>query len=172
MKNNFKPVARQEKLVVQVLEGETLIYDLETNQAFCLNQTSGMIWQYCDGKNEISEIGSLLSRQLKSPVSDEMIWLALEQLKKENLLENKEDFSTGFGSLSRREAIRRVGLASLIALPVIASVVVPSTAYGAAATCRPDSSSCTLSAQCCSTCCKSVGGGINECKPGGGACLP
>lgn len=172
MEKKFKPIARQEKLVVQTLEDETLIYDLKTNKALCLNQTSGLVWQHCDGKNEVSEIGRILSGQLKSEVSDEMIRLALEQLKKENLLENQGDFSSGFGHLSRREAIRRVGLASVVALPVIASVVVPTTARGAAASCIPNNASCTTSAQCCSNCCKDVGGGINECKPGGGACLP
>ncbi len=172
MKITFKPVARRSNLVVQNLDGETLIYDLETNKALCLNQTSAIIWQHCNGKNEISEISNNISGQLKSSVSEDLIWLALEQLKNENLLENKQEFSTGFNHLSRREVIKRVGLATAIALPIVSSVIVPNTAYGAASSCIPNNSTCTQSAQCCSNCCKDTGGGINECKPGGGACLP
>jgi hypothetical protein len=50
------PHSRTKELVVQELKGELLIYDLSTNKAFCLNETSALVWQLCDGKSSISEI--------------------------------------------------------------------------------------------------------------------
>ena len=49
MKKRIAPKARKENLVVQESNGEVLIYDLDTNKAFCLNETSALVWQACDG---------------------------------------------------------------------------------------------------------------------------
>jgi hypothetical protein len=123
------PVARQTDLVVQELKGELLIYDLLVNKAYCLNETSALVYQLCDGSRSVREISGQLSRELKSPVPEDLIWVALEQLKKSNLLAAGEELEISFGGgLSRREAIRRVGLASVIALPVISSLVAPTAA--------------------------------------------
>jgi hypothetical protein len=45
---NDKPISRQSNVVVQEIEGEVLIYDLKVNQAYCLNQTSALVFQLCD----------------------------------------------------------------------------------------------------------------------------
>ena len=170
MKKDIKPLARREKLVMQSLDDETLVYDLETNRVFCLNQTSSLVWEKCNGNNTVSEISGFLTKQSKSSVSEDFVWLALEQLKKENLLDEKEEISNKFEHLSRRDVVRRIGLASVIALPLISSVVAPSSI--SAASCLAIDAICTASAQCCSACCKAGGGGVNQCKPGGGSCLP
>ncbi|MDQ6785929.1 MAG: PqqD family protein [Acidobacteriota bacterium] len=128
MQKNFKPVSRQENLVVQELHGEVLIYDLAENKAFCLNETSALVWQMCDGKKNVTEINEILSKKLNSPANEDLVWLALDQLKKEKLIETKEDFQIDFNGLSRREVIKKVGLASVIALPLVASLVAPTPA--------------------------------------------
>ena len=125
MGNHFAPKARRENLVVQELEGEVLIYDLDTDEAFGLNKTSTIIWQLCDGNNSISEISLLISRSFNSIADENFVWLALDQLKKKNLLENKDEIVVNFGGMSRREVIRKVGLASVTALPLISSLVAP-----------------------------------------------
>jgi hypothetical protein len=53
MANGFKPLARREKLVVQNLGDETLIYDLDENRAYCLNETAARVWQFCDGEKTV-----------------------------------------------------------------------------------------------------------------------
>ena len=123
MPNN--PKSRQSNLVVQDLENEILIYDLKINKAYCLNETSAMVWQFCDGKNSVSEISRLMTSKLKTQVSAELVWLALDGLQRENLLGNDAEFTAQFAGFSRRQAIKKVGLASMIALPFISSAFAP-----------------------------------------------
>lgn len=164
------PSARKFGLVVQHVSDETLIYDMDTQKAFCLNRSAAIVWQFCDGKKSVEEIVSSIKAAGEDEFGLALVEFALAQLEAENLLESKADFQNVEPGISRRQTIRRLGLTSVAALPIVAAVVAP--AAGQAASCRANDASCTASAQCCSGCCKSVGGGINQCKPGGGACLP
>lgn len=71
-----KPKTRNENLVVQEFESEILIYDLKTNKAFCLNETSALIYQLCNGKNSVAEISQALNKHLKQSISEDLVWLA------------------------------------------------------------------------------------------------
>jgi hypothetical protein len=145
------PVARTSEILIQEAGDEILIYDLSINKAFCLNETSALVWQSCDGKNSITDISRLMTEKLKSPVPEEFVCLALDGLKKDNLLEKSDEFEIDYGGLNRREVIRKVGLASMIALPIIASVVAPSAlmAQSGGGT-FPLFSACTSNSQCAS----------------------
>lgn len=123
-----KPLSRKENIVVQEMEGEVLIYDLNDNRAVCLNETSALIWQACDGNKTPAEISKFISNKLNAPANEDLVWLALDQLKKENLIENGDALPSHFAGMSRREAIKKVGLSSLIALPVIMAVTSPAAA--------------------------------------------
>jgi hypothetical protein len=168
MRPNFKPLGRKGDLVVQEISDETLIYDMNTDRALCLNSTAGKVWAACNGLNSVSEIAQILSNKVAAPVNDDLIWLAINQLDRNNLLEKRKPEDVN--PLGRREVIKKIGLSAAISLPVIFSVVAPRAVD--AQSCLPIGTACSMSAQCCSSCCKSVGGGIFECKPGGGACLP
>ena len=74
---NYKPSARKSDIVTQDSLDETLIYDLKTNKAFCLNETSALVWQLCNGRNSVSEISDAMSVQLKTLVSEDLVWLAV-----------------------------------------------------------------------------------------------
>jgi hypothetical protein len=93
-----------------------------------LNQTSALVYQLCDGKHSVSDISRELSRKLKQPVTEDLVWLVIDQLKQDNLLSNSEELNIKFDGLSRREVIRKVGFASMIALPVISSLIAPTAA--------------------------------------------
>ena len=71
-----KPVSRKNDLVVQEHDGEILIYDLTHNRALCLNETSARVWRACDGINSVEDIS-------KAVGSEDLVWLALAELKKE-----------------------------------------------------------------------------------------
>lgn len=158
-----KPRSRQANIVVQELENEFLIYDLIRNKAFCLNETSTLVYQFCDGTKTVAEISDLMSQKLQKLVSEDFVWLALNELKKENLLEDGDDVEINFGGLTRREVVKKVGLASMIALPVIASVVAP-TALMAQSGLLPIRAGCTTSPQCASgNCFPSVSFGVVCC---------
>jgi hypothetical protein len=116
------PIARHQNVVVQELGKQILIYDLNTHKAFNLNETSSIVYQSCDGKTTLEEL------KLRTKFTEEIIFLALDELKKENLIEENQPYNSPFSGMSRREAIRKVGLASMIALPVISSLVAPTSA--------------------------------------------
>ncbi|HRH45973.1 MAG TPA: PqqD family peptide modification chaperone [Pyrinomonadaceae bacterium] len=140
-------VSRKSNIVVQELENEVLIYDLSINKVLCLNQTAALVYQLCDGTNTVSKISDLMSKELKTIVSEELVLLTLSNLKKNNLLEISAETPDLLPSLSRREVAKKVGLASLVALPIIASVVAPS-AVMAASDGLALNSSCNAPVQC------------------------
>lgn len=133
--NNSYPQGRTSDIVVQQLEDEVMIYDLSDNKAFCLNKTSAVIWQACNGQRSIAEIAEVSGKILNSLVAEELVWLALEKLKKDNLLEKDTYIEESYNGLSRREVIRKFGFSSMIALPIISSLVAPTASSAASAVC-------------------------------------
>ena len=81
------PVARTASLIVKEVDGEILVYDLQTDKAHCLNDTAARVWKNCDGRKSVSEISEVLSAESNTSVKDEVVWLALDQLEKFKLLE-------------------------------------------------------------------------------------
>jgi len=121
---NAQPLARQASLVVKDVDDETLVYDLETDKAHCLNSTAARVWKSCDGHSTVTKIAEQLSSQGKPAVDESVVWLALDQLEKLKLLDAvpaKPEFLSG---LTRRQMIARLGIAA-VALPAIVSIVSP-----------------------------------------------
>ena len=132
------PKARITQIIEQETNNELLVYDLQTNKAFTLNETSKNIFKACNGEISFDD----LKRQYK--YTDDIIYLALDELKKNNLMED-DDYSSPFSGMNRREVIRKVGLSTMIALPVILSLTAPS----AAAAASPGAIACsTPNSQC------------------------
>ena len=119
------PKSREEDLVVQKLDNEVLIYDLRANRAFCLNETSAAVWEACDGNRDHGAIAAFVSERLGTQASDDLVWLALDQLKKESLITPESPVEPRYAGLSRREVIRKIGIGSMVALPVVAAMVAP-----------------------------------------------
>ena len=128
MKKN-RPKSRKRNLVEQEVDGELLIYDLESNKAFCLNPTSSLIWHACDGNRTVDQINDLLGKQLQAQTDEDIVWLALDQLSKENLIAPPVDLESKFQGMSRRQIIKKIGVGSMIALPVVASLVAPTATH-------------------------------------------
>lgn len=122
------PLSRRRDLLTRELENEILIYDLEVNKAFSLNHTSSAVWLACDGKRNISQITESVSAELNTPATEDLIWFTIDELKKLNLIENGEQINSIFNGVSRREVIKKVGLGTMVALPVIAALTAPSAA--------------------------------------------
>ncbi len=160
MNNDFTPKGRKDNLVIQELEGEVLIYDLEKNKAFCLNETSALVWQACDGSRTIANIKDVVGKQLNSQVNEDLIWLALDQLSKESLVEKQTVPVSKFNGISRREVIRKVGLGTMIALPLVTSLVAPLAVHA--------NSACIAGGTC--TCTGPNTGSGNVCIPTASTC--
>ena len=134
------PMARQSGLVIQEMPDEVLVYDLDANKAHCLNQSAAFVWKSCDGSNSVMDIVQQFESDGRGTVTEDFVWLAIDQLNENGLLENK--VAPKFQGQSRRQVLKTIGLASIVALPVIASLVAPKSAYGVA------SCVCTAAAQC------------------------
>lgn len=156
-----KPIARKSEIVIQEFGNETLVYDLTSNKAFNLNETSTTIWQLSDGNKTISEIAESVSKKFNSPVSAEFVWLALEQLRKEGLIENGAEISSLYEGVSRRSMIRRVGLSSLVALPIISSLIAPLAVNAQSGFCG---GSCQCPNPTVNFCSPAAGGGTQNCN--------
>lgn len=146
---NFRPLVRTENIVQQEAGDDLLLYDLSTNKAYSLNKTSANIYQYCNGSNNIGQLGDLTG------FDRELIMLTLESFKKENLLNQPNEISNHFDAISRRRLIRRIGINSIAALPLITSIAAPKSTRAASAGCgiqNPPSSPPCQPIDCFSSC--------------------
>ena len=160
------PKARKNQIITKEIAEEVLVYDLDRDEAHCLNPTAARVWSHCDGVTTIAEMARRLTDELQAPVASEVVWLALEQLRKARLLEEplwQETFarSAQAEQMSRRALVRRLGLAAAVTLPLVTSIVAPSAV--AAASCRPPGAVCTANADCCSNSCLDNGRGFFQC---------
>src|SRR3954447_19559512 len=144
MNNSQYPVARKSGLVIQELPDEVLVYDLNSNKAHCLNQTASMVWKSCDGKTSISEIAEAFG----TGNNEDLVWLAIDQLGESELLEKVVE--SKFHGQSRREVIKKIGLASIIAVPVIASLVAPQNALASTSCACVTPGDCSTQSACAS----------------------
>ena len=146
-----KPLARKEGLVIQELPDEVLVYDLDRDRAHCLNETAAFVWQRCDGRTTTGDIARSLATKVNSPVDEKVVWFAIDQLKRNHLMTNTPVAPQLVAGMNRREMVRALGLAAVIAVPVVTSIMAPTPAQ--AATCLASGQPCTTSPQCCSGLC-------------------
>ena len=143
LKNTY-PRGRSKDILVQRLKNETLIYSLKTSKALCLNETATFVFEKCDGKTSVCDIADSLTRKTNKPVSENFIWMAINQLCQDGLLENCGELKSPLDGMSRREVIKRIGLGSAVSFPIISSVVAPSALLAQSMNCTvaPFDSSC------------------------------
>lgn len=123
------PAARREKLVVEPLKNEVLIYDLERDQASCLNETAALVWKYADGTSSVSEIADKMSRELGMLVDVRVVWYALDQLGKKNLLQERVSIPLQYSRMTRRDFLTKAGIVgAAVAIPVVIAMAAPTTA--------------------------------------------
>lgn len=121
------PRARKDGLVIKELVNETLVYDLERDEAHCLNQTAAVVWKHCDGKTTIARMTRLIQGQLNTSVNDDVVWLAIKQLRQFHLVEGYAEETVAMPSVSRRNLVLKYAPAALV-LPLILSISAPTAA--------------------------------------------
>lgn len=154
------PQMRRQGLVVDDLPDEVLVYDRNNHQAHCLNRSAALVWRSCDGNSSPNEIARRLTAELDAPFSEDLVLVALNQLENQELLVRVAARPAQFAVLSRRQMVRRLGLATAIAVPLVTSIVAPRAVE--AATCIPSGSPCSPTILCCTVC--------NPLAPGGPKC--
>jgi Coenzyme PQQ synthesis protein D (PqqD) len=121
------PIARSERVVVEAVGDETVIYDLDTNVAHALKPLAAAVYMYADGKNTAAEIAELATYRLATTVTEADVAEALDQLEASALLATPLlDVHTG---ISRRTALKTFAAAGA------GSMLVMSVATSAASAC-------------------------------------
>jgi hypothetical protein len=139
---------RTQRLIIDELPDEVLVYDLDRHKAHCLNQTAALVWKLCDGRTTPRLIARRVQSKLDQPFSEDLVWLALRQLNKIHLLEECVGWPTQLAGMSRREMVRAMGIAAAVSVPLITSIVSPTAVQ--ALTCFAGGHACSTDAQCCS----------------------
>ena len=149
------PKCRTKDIIIKQLDDETLIYDLKTHEATCLNEAASAIYKDCDGSLSIEDLCELHGEFETTT--------ALAKFHKADLIEGGFDMPS---LVSRRDALRkitggaRLGMA-VASIPAIATIAVPTAAQ--AASCLPNGTPCQFDDECCSGIC---GYGISCVAPG------
>src|SRR5258708_6173930 len=112
MNNRQTPIARRTGLVVRKIKNEGLVYDIEVHEAHCLNLNVATIWDQCDGTRTIKDLSDLLSpdENISEHQRDQMVWIALDELGKANLLDKPVPKPEMVIGMSRRQLMKTAGI--------------------------------------------------------------
>jgi hypothetical protein len=123
------PQARTEKLLIQEVGDELIVYDETRDRAHRLNATATTVWRHCDGKTDVADLACLLAKKLDLPPEEDLIWLALSRLDTAHLLRGPVQ-QPDAASVSRRTVVRKIGTVGTLALllPVVTSIMAPTPA--------------------------------------------
>ena len=147
----MNPRKRQEELVVQEIGDETIIYDERRNHAHRLNRTAALVWSHCDGQRTVADLVSVLQRETDALVTEDMVWLALNRLEKEQLLQEALVRPEGVARITRRDVLRKAAIAGGMALivPVVQSIAAPTPAMALSVGCAKLGQTYSPTRPCC-----------------------
>jgi hypothetical protein len=140
------PRARKEGLVVEELPDELMICDTATQQVSCLNRTAAFVWRHCDGRRTVGALARHMAEEFGAPVDETAVWYSLRLLGQRGLLEGRAEVPAPARRMTRRQAVRALGLAAA-AVPLVTTMIVPPAAHaqsGTAPECIPIGSPCDL----------------------------
>ncbi|HEV7808941.1 MAG TPA: PqqD family protein [Solirubrobacteraceae bacterium] len=112
----MRPAAREEDLLVEIVDGEAIIYDLRSNDVHHLDERALAIWRACDGRTTIQQIAN-------ASVDAGSVEPTLRALDAAGLLEQVGELR------SRRQLLVAGGVAA--AMPIVATVAAPTPAMAA-----------------------------------------
>jgi hypothetical protein len=127
MKSRAAPRRIEHEISTQPIGTEMLVYDGLRHRAFCLNRSSSVIWRLADGARTVEEIQAAAAMELKTAVSEDLVRFALEELRREGLLQAGEPVEARAG-VSRRAVLQSLGAGGMLLLPAIASILAPTAA--------------------------------------------
>jgi len=113
--------------LTQDVGNETLVYNQQTHQAFCLNPVATETWRRFDGLQTPAAIAAAAAVALRTPVSEEAVLLAISELRGHGLIEAEAPVNAGPGP-SRRDLMRQIGAGAILMLPAVAVVMAPKAA--------------------------------------------
>jgi len=162
------PIARRDDLAVRVVDGETLVYDLQRHRAHCLEAVVAAVWRHCDGRSSPAEIARRVAEETGVALPAGAVPVALHRLHRARLLEG----APAPPEAGRREWLKRAaGLAGLAVVSIAAPTPVDAATCVPLGTCEqpggPGGGDCTTN-----FCCPGPGVPASGrcCRQGPGAC--
>jgi hypothetical protein len=118
------PVARTERLIVEEVGAETVVYDEDSGQAHHLSPLASVVFARSDGRTSVTQLAQFAGSRLGEPVDVQGVEAVLAQLKENGLM------AASPRTISRRTMLRRTGAAAGVAFatPVITSIMTPAFA--------------------------------------------
>ena len=131
MNSALLPRRVPEVFSAQHVDRETVVYDSRNSHGYCLNPMSSVVWRLCDGSRTNAQIATAATLEMQAAVTEELVQFAVEELRRDGLLESEEAVAVLVG-LSRRELVKRLGIGAAVLLPIVTRLVVPpaALAYG------------------------------------------
>jgi hypothetical protein len=120
------PLSKKDFLVVEETPNEALIYDSVKNKLHALSPEATTVWKNCDGKTSVSDIARKLKPELSQELSEDVTWLALEELERSGLLE--ASVSVPQESVSRRAMVKTAAMAFAVSLTFVTTLIAPTPA--------------------------------------------
>jgi hypothetical protein len=130
--------------LMRQFDDELLVVDARRHRGHGLNKSAAGVWLACDGKTSVTR---LVADRSRHGMTEPMVWLALHRLRRAHLLE-PESVPKDIRIERRRDALRKLGAAAGLLVPVITSMLIPPPAN--AASCFALLHSCASNVQCCS----------------------
>jgi len=123
----MRPDARRDWLLLEDLGDELVIYDVQRHRAHQLNRTAALVWRSCDGHKTVPELRKILQTELDPALDEVIVWQALDRLRRARLLREPVSRPTSVGTMTRRQALRKLGRTTALALlvPAVISVTAP-----------------------------------------------
>ena len=94
--------SRTDDVVVQKVGNSVYVYDRRIDNFSFLNGASAIVFQACERQTSIDEL------KAERSLSDEVIFSALEELKRQNLLETGADVDSSVNGFGYREAFKNL----------------------------------------------------------------
>lgn len=151
------PIVRK-GLHLNRLDDELLVYDAQEDVVHLLNETTACVLELLsDGTLTQDEIEAQIAQRTGAAPSESVFLLALDELRRANLLEDSADDTEPLNDLTRRAMVRKMAMTGAAALLIPAiTTLSPRRAYGQASpggVCREKKQCCTVDADCCSNKC-------------------
>lgn len=153
----IRPQKRYEGLVAQDIGSETIVYDEKRSHVHRLNHAAALVWSHCDGQRTVADLAAVLQAEAdlqadtEIAVSESVVWLALERLEKEHLLQGKLARPENMPRVTRRDILKKGALAGGLALllPVVQSMAAPTPAMALSAGCATRGQVYSPTRPCC-----------------------
>jgi len=147
------------------LDDQVLVYDSNADQVHLLDSTTAHVLELLDAGNSADSVAKEFTQKLGSDSSDELVALSFDELRKARLLDETDGDIEPLADLSRRNFLRKAGIAAAagIAIPVIVTMTANS---GYAQGCATSGQACGGSDPVCCTglTCVNLGSGNKRCQ--------